>query len=160
VRKFVQREDGSFQEKRHEWLGGKTAGHRGDQRIVLLWEPNKDFADGQLTYLQCGTFGGKPGQSCQYLGVRVKNQDVHHGWLVRRYYDEWSQSRSGPGACWFMGEMAYSMRWAGEPGTDGNGGLHVCFFGRGIDRDPMGDFDDISYIRDVGASHSIWNMEQ
>jgi hypothetical protein len=74
---------------------------------------------------------------------------------VRRYYDEWSTSSSGPGACFFRGNLAYAMRWAATPDSDGSSELHVAFFGRGIDRGKMGDFDDIGFIRDLGLTHSI-----
>jgi len=155
VRRLTRGADGAFAEASREWIGGEGAPHRGEERVLLLCEPSRDFADGQLYFLQCGMFGGSPPNSCHYLGMRVVNQDVHGGWLVRRYYDEWSTSSSGPGACFFRANLAYAMRWAATPDSDGSSDLHVAFFGRGIDRGKMGDFDDIAFIRDLGLTHSI-----
>lgn len=155
VRRLLSRGDGMWEEVAREWVGGEGAQHRGQERVILLSEPSPDFPDGQLYFLQCGMFGGDPPSSCIYTGIRVKNQDVHGGWLVRRYNDEWSTSRSGPGACFFRGEIAYAMRWNAPRGHESEDNLLIGFFGRGIDRAPMGDFDDIGFIREVGLTHSI-----
>jgi len=84
---------------------------------------------------------------------------VHGGWLIRRYYDEWTQSRSAPGACFFRGDIAFASRWFAMPRL-----LQRCavvgFSGRGIESDPMGDFDDIGFIRDIGLSHSIPHVKE
>jgi hypothetical protein len=155
VRRLARGADGKFAEAHREWIGGEGAPHRGEERVVLLCEPNPDFADGQVCFLQCGMRSGDPPNSCHFLGMRVRNQDVHNGWLVRRYYDEWSTSNSGPGACLFRGNIAYAMRWGTTADGDGSTALHVGFFGRGLGQGKMGDFDDISFIRDLGLSHSI-----
>jgi hypothetical protein len=47
------------------------------------------------------------------------------------------------------------MRWGTTADGDGSTALHVGFFGRGLGQGKMGDFDDISFIRDLGLSHSI-----
>ena len=155
VRRLTQREDGSFEETQREWVGGESGQSRGQERVVLLWEPSPDFAEGQLHFLQCGMFGGNPPSSCHYIGMRVKDQDVHGGWLVRRYCDEWSTSSSGPGACFFRGNIAYAMRWAAGPEGDPGTGLHLMLDGRGIDNAPMGDFNDVQFIANIGLTRSI-----
>jgi hypothetical protein len=155
VRRLTRQEDGSFAEASREWVGGPDGQFRGEGRVILLCEPSTDFSDGQVYFLQCGTMGGTPPSSCHYIGMRVKDEEVHHGWLVRRYYDEWSTSRSGPGACFFRGDIAYAMRWGATADGDGSSALHVGFFGRGFDRGTMGDFDDLWMIREVGLTHSI-----
>ena len=77
------------------------------------------------------------------------------GWLTRRYYDERTQSRSSPGACFFKGELIFASRWRGDaPGWRDND-LFVGFAGRGIETAPMGDFDDIGFIKTYGLAHSI-----
>jgi hypothetical protein len=155
VRRLALGSDGAFTEAHREWIGGEGAPHRGEERVILLCEPSPDFPDGQVTFLQCGMLGGDPPTSCHYLGMRVKDQEVHGGWMVRRYYDEWSTSSSGPGACFFRGNIAYAMRWGAAPDSDGSSAVHVAFFGRGIGKGRMGDFDDIGFVRDLGLSHSI-----
>jgi hypothetical protein len=155
VRRLARAADGAFTEVAREWIGGEGAPHRGEERVIVLCEPSRDFPDGQVYFLQCGMFGGDPPSSCHYIGMRVRNLDVHGSWMVRRYYDEWSTSSSGPGACFLRGNIAYAMRWAAAPDSDGSSALHVGFFGRGIGKGKMGDFDDIGFIRDLGMTHSI-----
>ena len=155
VRRLERQPDGTFTEAFREWVGGPDGQSRGEHRVIVLCEPSADFPDGQVYFLQCGLMGGEPPSSCHYIGMRVKDQEVHHGWLVRRYYDEWSTSFSAPGACWFRGDMAYAMRWAAAADSDGSSALHMGFFGRGYDRGEMGDFDDMGFIRNVGLTHSI-----
>ncbi len=155
---FRRQADGSFGETAREWLGGPGAGHRGCERISLLWEPGP--GGGSLHFYQCGEFRPEAPWACHYVGTRVKDQDLHHGWLVRRYYDEWSESRSGPGVCWFRGDIAYQMRWHAEPGSDADDRVQAMFFARGIDRAPMGDADDITLIRGYGLTHSIQTLAE
>ena len=77
------------------------------------------------------------------------------GWLTRRYYDERTQSRSSPGACFFRGELIFASRWHGDaPGWRDND-LFVGFAGRGIETASMGDFDDIGFVKSYGIAHSI-----
>jgi hypothetical protein len=155
VRRLERQADGTFTEAYREWIGGVDAPHRGEGRVILLCEPSPDFPGGQVLFLQCGMLSGTPASSCHYIGMRVKDQEVHHGWMVRRYYDEWSTSSSGPGACLFRGDIAYAMRWAAAADSDGSSAVHVGFFGRGFDHGKTGDFDDIGFVRDIGLSHSI-----
>lgn len=155
VRKLVRGEDGTFTEAWRDWIGGEGAQHRGEQRATLLWEPSTVFPDGQVHFLQCGMLGADSHASCHYIGTRVENQDILGGWLVRRYCDEWSQSASGPAACFFRGDFAYAMRWYAAPGSESADRLIVTFHGRGIEAAPMGDSDDVAVIRDVGLTHSI-----
>jgi len=155
VRRLERQADGTFTEAFREWIGGVDAPHRGEGRVILLCEPSSDFPDGQVCFLQCGMLSGTPASSCHYIGMRVKDQEVHHGWMVRRYYDEWSTSSSGPGASFLRGDIAYAMRWAAAPDSDGGSAVHVGFFGRGFDHGKTGDFDDIDFVRDIGLSHSI-----
>lgn len=155
VREFAVGPGGALTEIAKEWIGGEAAQHRGDGRIVLLWEPEEGLgARGRLYFFQCGTFSETHPWSCHYFAMRVAEQDVHGGWLVRRYYDEWSQSRSGPGVAWYREDIAYAMRWQAEAAQPSCDDLIVSFFGRGIESDPMGDFDDIGFISSLGIARS------
>jgi hypothetical protein len=155
VRQLVHSEGGTWTELGREWVGGEKGQHRGEQRVMLLWEPSADYPEGQLYFLQCGMMWGEPPSCCHFIGMRVKDTDTHGGWLVRRYYDEWSTSRSGPAACFFRGDIAYATRWFAPPGNETEDNLQVGFFGRGIDVEPMGDFDDVGFIRDIGLPRCI-----
>ena len=100
-------------------------------------------------------------QTCALpISTRIADKSVHGGWLVKRFYDEWTQSRSAPGVCFFRGDIAFALRWFGNVRGSENDNCMVGFFGRGIESQPMGDFDDISFIRDVGLSHSILCVEE
>jgi hypothetical protein len=143
---------GAVSEVSHEFIGGDKGHERGWSRFAVLWEPNKAFPGGQVYMLACGTWSDKSPWSCHYITMRIADKTVNGGWLTRRYYDEWTTSRSGPGVCFFRGDIFFAARWMGG---DGNDNLFVGFHGRGIESKPMGDFDDISFIRDIGMSHSI-----
>ena len=139
-----------------EWVGGEKGGESTHSRLNALWEPNRALGPEGELYV----FGGGGGYtqdstwSCGYVSMRIGEKDVNGGWLTRRYYDEWTQSRSCPGVCWFRGDIFYAHRWYG--GNDAsNDGLFVAFSGRGIQSEPMGDFNDLSFIRDFGLHRSI-----
>lgn len=155
VRRLEPTAEGGFVEAERHWVSGERGSARGKQRIALLCEPSADYPGGQLFFFQTGDWADERPWACHYVATRVRNEDIHGGWLVRRYYDEWSESRSGPGVCFFRGDIAYAMRWNAPPESEADNNLHVTFRARGIDQVPMGDFDDIGFIRDVGLRHSI-----
>lgn len=157
VRRLVLEKDGKIREAKQEWVGGEQGGQRGQSRPVLLWKSDNALKEqsGQLWFLGAGLFGSKSPWACHYVSIRITDKTVGGGWLNRRYYDEWTQSRSAPGACFFKGEMIFASRWYGNVRGTENDNLFVAFFGRGYESEPMGDKDDIGYIRDVGMSHSI-----
>lgn len=138
-----------------EWVGGLKGGERGPNRIALLWEKNSSFPTGQLYLFGCGMNSKEAPWSCHYVCTRIADQTVNGGWLTRRYYDEWTTSRSGPGVCWFNNDIVFASRWFGNVHGTENDNLFVAFYGRGIESAPMGDFDDIGFIRDVGLVRSI-----
>lgn len=157
VRCFALQKDDSLRRVSEEWVGGDNGGQRGQSRPVLLWqaEPALNRRGGQLWFLAAGLFGNNRPIACHYVSTRVADEKVNGGWLQRRYYDEWTQSRSAPGVCFFRGEMIFAARWYGNVRGTENDNLFVAFFGRGFESEPMGDFDDIGFIRDIGLSHSI-----
>ncbi len=155
VRSFALRSD-RFEQTYSDWIGGEQGTEQGNGRIMLLQERNPALGKpGQLFFFQCGLFDQVP-WACHFVGTRIADRSVHGGWQVRRYYDEWTQSRSAPGVCFFQGDIAFALRWFGDVRATENDNCMVGFFGRGIESQPMGDFDDISFIRDVGLSHSIF----
>ena len=156
VRRFAVTSAGSLQETRSEWIGGDKGTERGIGRIVLLHEDNPAFGrEGQLYFLGCGLYSEKAPWDCHYVVTRIADKETHGGWLTRRYYDEWTLSRSAPAACFFRGDIAFASRWFGDSPEYGNDDLFVGFFGKGIESEPMGDFDDIGFIRDIGLEHSL-----
>jgi len=159
VRRFVLTPEGSLQQVHQEWIGGEKGGERGSSRVLLLWEPNEALGpDGQLYFLACGLFGSGTPWSCHYIAMRIADKTINGGWLTRRYYDEWTQSRSAPGACFFGGDIALAVRWFGNVHGTENDNLFVAFFGRGIESKPMGDFNDLRHLGDYGLVRSIPNV--
>lgn len=159
VRRFVPDRLGVLRQAGQEWIGGEKGGERGSSRVMLLWEPDRALGpDGQLYFIACGLFGSTTPWSCHYIATRIADRTINGGWLTRRYYDEWTQSRSAPGACFFRGDIALAVRWFGNVHDAENDNLFVAFFGRGIESEPMGDFNDIGFIRDYGLVRSIPNV--
>ncbi len=55
----------------------------------------------------------------------------------------------------FGGDILYSYRWVDVGQGDSDNQLQVAYRGSGIGLEPMGDFDDLSYMHDFGIKHSI-----
>ncbi len=86
--------------------------------------------------------------------MNIPYKEIGGGWLYRRYYQPDFASRSAPAACLYAGNIVYAVRlYDGNP--DRNDTLTLSFYGNGATPTPMGDFDDISHIRDYGLSRSI-----
>ncbi len=143
-------------EKRMDWVGGEKGQHRGKSRCTLLFERTRDSGpEGRLRFFGQGFTTPQAPWACAYVAEQIADKSVNGGWLVKRYYDEWTQTRSAPAATWYKGDILYAYRWVdGVQGpTDNN--LHVAYKAMGIDDTPMGDHDDISFFRDFGIRHSI-----
>lgn len=67
-----------------------------------------------------------------------------------------SQTGSAVAACWTDDDIVLAFRWSGGKNDDG---LCVAHRGRGIGRRPMADFDDVSFMAEVGLPRSILYME-
>ena len=89
------------------------------------------------------------------MAHQVADKSMNNGWMVKRYYDEWTQSRSAPGVCWFNGDFLYAYRWVDGGGGATDNNLHVGYRGQGIQNEPMADFDDIGFVRNFGLPNSI-----
>jgi hypothetical protein len=144
-----------------EWIEGPDGGARGSSRCIVLYdETGKTGMKGRILYFGLGTTSAKVPWSCAYVAQSIADKTVHGGWMVKRYYDEWTQSRSAPAAAWFGGDIIYAYRWVDGSQNDRDNILHVAYNGTGIEDTPMGDFDDIGYIRDFGMRHSILYLRQ
>ena len=115
---------------------------------------------GRILYFALGLVGKDNPWSCVYVGQTIGDKNYNGGWMVKRYYDEWTQSRSAPGVAWFGGDLIYAYRWVDASQNDRDNILHVAYRGTGIEDVPMGDFDDITFIRTYGAKHSILYLRE
>lgn len=144
-----------------EWIEGEAGGSRGTSRSIVLFDAEgRTGMKGRILYFGLGMTSEKAPWSCAYVAQSIADKTVRGGWMVKRYYDEWTQSRSGPAACWFNGDILYAYRWVDGSQNDRDNILHVSYNGTGIEDTPMGDFDDIGYIKGFGMRHSILYLRQ
>lgn len=144
-----------------EWIQGEKAGPRGNSRCVVLFdEKGVTGMKGRILYFALATTTAKAPWACEYVAQSIGDKTVNSGWMTKRIYDEWTQSRSGSAATWFDGDILYAYRWADGSQGDRDNILHVGYNGTGIESAVMGDFDDIGYIRDFGMRHSILYLRQ
>jgi hypothetical protein len=139
-----------------EWIEGEKGNDRGSSRPVVVYDPDpRELKGGRVYFFALGTTSAANPWSCVYCARQIGDKTMNDGWQTVRFYDEWTQSRSAPGACWFRGEILYAYRWAdGGQGASDNI-LHVGYRGTGIETDPMGDFDEIGYMHSFGIAHAI-----
>jgi hypothetical protein len=137
-----------------EWVEGENGGARGYGRCVILFDDSKDAGPGGRIYYFARGGDAKTVATCNYVAMQLADKTHNSGWQVKRYYDEWSNSRSACAAAWFDKDIIYAYRWVdGRPEADGT--LHVGYRGSGVDLEPMGDFDDIGFIEKIGIWRSI-----
>jgi hypothetical protein len=160
IRRFVLK-DGSFVANSMEWIEGPKGGAHSHSRSVVLFDADKSNGKrGRTYYFVLGDHSKENPWACCYVSMSIEDKTVRGGWLTKRYYDEWSQSRSAPAAAFFAGDIIYSYRWidGGQGPTDNQ--LQVAYRGSGIEPTPMGDFDDISFIRNFGMEHCLMYLNR
>jgi hypothetical protein len=140
-----------------EWVGGAAGKTRA---IVLFDEKGLTGMKGRILFFGLGSTSIQTPWSCAYVAQTIADKSVNGGWMVKRFYDEWTQSRSAPGAAWFNEDILYAYRWADGSQGDRDNILHVSYNGTGIEDAVMGDFDDVAFIRDFGMRHSILYLRQ
>ncbi len=144
-----------------EWIEGEAGGARGRSRPILLFdEKGVSGMKGRLLYFGQGMTSKEAPWSCEYVAQTIGDKTIGGGWMVKRYYDEWTQSRSAPAACWFGGDILYAYRWVDGSQNDRDNLLHVAYNGTGIEDAPMGDFNDIDFLKRFGIRHSILYLRQ
>jgi hypothetical protein len=146
-------------ERSWEWIEGVDGGARGLGRCTLLFAVNRDTGPaGRLYFFGKGMHGAENPWACTFVAESIADKTVRGGWLVKRYYDEWTQSRSAPAACWYGGDILWSYRWVDASQGDRDNVFHIGYRASGIEDVDMGDHDDISFFRDFGIRYSIWWM--
>ncbi len=142
-----------------DWVEGEAGGARGAGRIIALFESGRDAGPkGRIHLYSKGMTSKESPWACNYVAEQIADKSYHGGWLVKRYYDEWTQTRSAPAAAWFNGDVLFAYRWVDGGQGDSDNILHVGYQGLGIAPGLMGDFDDLSYIRDFGLANSILSL--
>jgi hypothetical protein len=139
-----------------DWIGGVDGGSRSTGRLTLLFDGGRDAGPkGRIFLFGKGMTDEKTPWACSYVAETIADKTYQGGWLVKRYYDEWSQTRSAPAAAWFDKDILFAYRWTdgGQGATDND--FHLGYHGLGIFPEEMGDFDDIGYIRTFGLANSL-----
>ncbi|SIO15893.1 hypothetical protein SAMN05444166_2754 [Singulisphaera sp. GP187] len=173
TRTFIHRLEGrpgkDFRVTGREPIPGSFAPHR----PILLWAPERGLGpDGRLFHFGGGTYEmdnrvsrARDPWAQQIVSMQTGAPEWGGGWLHRRYYtqpgqpSEYFMSRSAPGVCGFGGDIAYANRLRdADPAR--NDTVVVGFYGSGALPEPMGDFDDIGFLSEVGLGHSLWYVAQ
>lgn len=155
IRRYLE-QDGQLQEIGMEWVDGEAGGAAGRGRVRLLFLKDKDTGpEGRIYLFGRGLHADPDGWACTYVAQSIADKTVRGGWLVKRMYDEWTQSRSAPAATWHGGDILWAYRWIDGGNADRDNLLHVGYRGLGIDSQPMGDHDDLTFLREFGIRTSI-----
>jgi len=152
---------GKFSGVSLDWVQGAHGEPHGRSRPVVLFDKDKRFGPGgKIYYYTLGDHGKENPWACGYVAETIADKKatgghVQGGWIVKRFYDEWTQSRSTVGAAFFGGDIIYAYRWVdgGQGGSDNH--INVGYKATGIEDTPMGDFDDLGYMHDFGIQHCI-----
>lgn len=156
VTRIRRRADRGFEDAGSRVVGGAQSGWCGNSRPVLLLERSPEFGPaGRLHFMAVG-WGGPPNHNaCFYEAITIGDVQQDEGWRLRRFYDEWTTTRSPIAAVFHKGDIALAFRWFGNVHGDEDDNLLVSHHGLGIDRAPMHDFDDVTHIAEVGLARSI-----
>jgi len=158
IRRFKEK-NGVLEKTSRRWVEGDDGRARGTGRITVLFDDSRDAGpNGRILFFGLGVTSPTSPWACAYVAEQIADQTVRDGWLVKRYYDEWSQSRSAPAAVWYQGDVLYAYRWVDGAGGPTDNNFHLGYFGLGIDSEPMGDHDDLTYIRTFGLRNSILTL--
>lgn len=155
VQSFVNK-DGVLVNSKTEWVQGAEGGAAGQGRVTVLFDGGKDAGKNGRIYFYClGLIDPKNPWACAYVGHQIEDKTVTGGWLVKRFYDEWTQSRSAPAAAWVGKDIYYAYRWVNGGQTPDDNTLHIGYQGLGIQDSPMGDHDDVGFLSKFGIRTSI-----
>lgn len=139
-----------------ERVVGGGAGWVGNSRPVLLIEHAPEHsAPGRLHFVARGWCDPPDAPGCWYEAITIGDATQADGWRLRRFYDEWTTTRSPVGAAFHGGELVLAYRWYGNVHGDDDENLQVAFHGFGVRDEELRDFDDVSEISRFGLARSI-----
>jgi FG-GAP-like repeat len=156
LRRFAwDRESDSFKEVSCAFVGGEKSGWAGNRRPTLLFTAARKFGpQGRVYWIAAGLAQPLTTPTAFFIAQTIGYKEVNDGWLLWRYYDEWTNTRSGIGAVWHDGDITLATTWASGT-AGGDGGVFCAYNGTAIGNTDMGDFDDISLMANYGMSRSI-----
>jgi hypothetical protein len=156
IRRLILDTEGTLEQTDWEWIEGEDGSARGNLRPTLLFDDSTHGGpDGKIRFIAGGLLTEQWHWVRFFAAEQIADRTEGGGWKIKRYYDEWTQTRSTPAAAVFQDSVTIAYRWVcGSQGPTDND-LHVAYSGLGIDSEPMGDHDDVSYIADIGLRYSI-----
>ena len=144
-----------FKEVSWAFVGGEKSGWAGNRRPTLIFNPAPEFGpQGRVYWIAAGLAQPLTTPTAFFLAQTIGYKEVNDGWLLWRYYDEWTNTRSGIGAAWHDGDITLATTWA-SGSAGGDCGVFCAYNGTAIGNTDMGDFDDISLMANYGMSRSI-----
>lgn len=148
--------DGGWTQQSERIVGGAAAGWYGNSRPVLLIESEPtDPAPGRLHFIARGFVDPADANCCWFEAITIGDASQADGWRLRRWYDEWTTTKSPVGAAFYQGDLALSYRWFGNVHGDDDESLQVAFHGFSVHDQILRDFDDVSEISNFGLARSI-----
>ncbi len=155
LRRFDWSAAGGFKEASTVFVGGEKSGWAGNKRPTIIFNPSKEFGpEGKIYWISSGV--GNPVNKAAgfYVAQTIGYKDKNDGWLLWRYYDEWTNTRSGIGAAWFDNDITLATTWASGT-AGGDCGVFCAYNGIAIGNTDMGDYDDVSLMANYGMSRGI-----
>jgi hypothetical protein len=151
---------GAFREVSSAYVGGEKSGWAGNRRPTVLFNPSKEFGpNGRIYWIAAGLAEPLSKPTSTFIAQTIGYKDVNDGWLLWRYYDEWTNTRSGIGAAWHDKDITIATTWASGT-AGGDGGVFCAYNGTAIGHVDMGDFDDVSLMANYGMERSIGTFAQ
>jgi hypothetical protein len=142
------------------FVGGEKAGWAGNKRPTLIFNASREFGpNGRVYWIAAGVSDPPRTPTGLYMAQTIGYKDHNDGWMLWRYYDEWTNTRSGIGAAWFEDDIVIATTWAsGDAG--GDCGVYCGYNGTAVGNVDMSDFDDVSLMAEYGIARSIGTFAQ
>jgi len=147
----------NFKELSCSYVGGEKSGWAGNRRPTLLFNPSREFGpNGRIYWIATGVSDPMSAPTATFIAQTIGYKDVNDGWLRWRYYDEWTNTRSGIAAVWSSKDkdITLATTWA-SGSAGGDCGVFCAYNGTAIGHTDMADFDDVSLMANYGMPRSI-----
>lgn len=158
LRRLTGDPERGFSEVSCVFLGGEKSGWAGNKRPNLIFDTSRDAGpDGRVIWIASGVSDPSNTPTGLYIARTIGVKDHNEGWMLWRYYDEWTNTRSGIAAAWYRGDIVLATTWASDQATT-DGGVYCAYNGTAIGNQDMADFDDVTLMADYGIARSIQTL--
>jgi len=155
LRYFAADASGTLTQTQMRRTMGDKGWARGDTQPNIIFETGKDAGPEGRIHMIFGSARNAEKIGGIWVVEEIGDKSIDGGWVLKRHGNEWVNSLNGPTATWFNDDIVTAYRWYGDAGINRDNDLHVNFHCLGINHEPMGDFDDITFIDTVGVQHSV-----